>query len=121
MKTIDAFKRSLIAKNNELMVFDWDKAAKLIIENKPFTASAGLKDDWEFTGGFIWTDNKPVLKNDYVYLQSTWAIPELNLDDKQIINCFIMESKAPKNWGRNPYWPKSALEIINKEIKLWKN
>lgn len=33
------------------MVFDWDKAARIIRERKPSTAAAGLSGDWEYTGG----------------------------------------------------------------------
>lgn len=43
------------------MVFDWDKAARLIQEKKPKWATAGLRGDWEYTGGTIYEDGKPVM------------------------------------------------------------
>lgn len=96
------------------MVFDWNKAARLIAERKPTIASAGLSGDWEYTGGDIWKDGAPISVDDtYVYLASTWASPELDLDD-EIIDCFIMEDEVPDAWGKDYahiYWPESALEI----------
>ena len=113
MDTEKAFAMGKANKGKELMVFDWSKAAKLIAEQKPNTASAGLHDDWEYTGGKIYKNGKPVKKEDtYTYLSSTWAEPELDMDGV-IFPCFIMKSEKPE-WDSDSYWPKEALEIINK-------
>lgn len=92
-------------------VFDWHKAAKLIRQRKPKIASAGLSQDWEWTGGRIWENGKPVARHDtYTYLASTWATPELDMDG-EIRDCFVMKHKSP-GWGEGTYWPQSALDIL---------
>ena len=98
----------------KLMVFDWDKAARLIRERKPKCASAGLQRDWEYTGGTIYEDEKPVI-NAYTYLASTWAIPEINLDG-DVIECYRMEHEVPE-WGSKTKWPQSALDILKGTLR----
>ena len=94
------------------MLFDWDKAARLIKERKPKCASAGLRSDWEYTGGTIYEDGTPVM-GDYTYLASTWAVPELDMDG-DIVECFRMKHEVP-GWGSETKWTKSALDILNSE------
>lgn len=96
------------------MIFDWHKAAQLIKERKPKTASAGLHADWEYTGGDIYTAEKgPLSKEDTdVYLSSNWATPELDLDGN-IIPCYITEEDNPNAWNADTVWPESALAILN--------
>lgn len=55
MDTTQAFQMASAAKakGNEVMVFDWDKAAQIIKERGATEASAGLESDWEWTGGDI--------------------------------------------------------------------
>lgn len=108
MDTIMAFAMGQAHRGCELMVFDWDKAARLIKERKPELARAGLKNDFEYTSGTIWEDGKPV-KDDYTYLSSTWATPILKLDYEEI-PCYIMEHET--KWNCDTKWPKSALKII---------
>ena len=96
------------------MVFDWDKAARLIKERKAKEASAGLSGDWEYTGGTIFEDGKPNME-DYTFLSSTWATPEIDIDGI-VHDCYIMASKVPISWGKEYHsikWPKSALKILN--------
>lgn len=93
------------------MVFDWDKAARIIRERGVARASAGLSGDWEYTGGLILQDGKPVPERDtYVYLASTWATPELEVGG-DIVPCYRMEQDAPE-WGPKTYWPESARTIL---------
>jgi hypothetical protein len=111
MDSWSAFTKGEANRGKELMVFDWDKAARIIKENKPKRASAGLKDDWEWTGGDIYVNNDIVPHEDsYTYLASTWAIPELNIDGA-IIDCYKMQSQTD-NWDAKTYWPDSALLIL---------
>ena len=110
MNNLMAFTMSMANRGKEMMVFDWDKAARLIQERKPECASAGLRDDWEWTGGTIYKDGEPVM-DDYTYLSSTWAVPELNMDG-DIMECFRMEYEAP-GWNSDTKWPQSALNILN--------
>lgn len=79
MDTISAFMMGEISRGRERMVFDCDKAARLIKERKPEEAHAGLSGDWEHTGGCIFLDGKPYTKSD-TFLASTWATPELDID-----------------------------------------
>ena len=97
------------------MVFDWEKAAPLIKERDAKNASAGLSGDWEYTGGPILRDGKPVPKEEAcVYLASTWATPELEIDG-ETIDCYRMESATP-DWDAHTYWPKTALSISEKSL-----
>ena len=112
MNTWAAFAMGEMNRHKELMVFDWDKAAKLIREKKAICASAGLKDDWEFTGGVIFECNEPIYDK-YTYLSSTWAIPELNIDGV-VVPCYKMEHETP-GWGHDTKWPISALSILKGE------
>ena len=97
------------AKLHRMMVFDWDKAAKLIRERKPEEAFAGLKNDWEYTGGLIYRDGQIVRDTD-TYLASVWAIPELMMDG-EFIACYRMRYEVP-NWDSQTKWPRSAVSIL---------
>ena len=112
---MDLMKALIIGIENrgkELMVFDWIKAAKLIKKRKPLHASAGLKNDWNWTGGEIYSRGKIILKdNTYTYLASTWAEPELEMDG-EICSCYRMQSKTP-GWDAKTYWPEEALLILS--------
>jgi len=111
MDTVKAFVLGELNRGKEGKTFDWDKAARLIKERNPQKVSAGLQSDWEWTGGDIYKNGKPVPQEDtYVYLASTWAIPEINIDGN-IEDCYKMESETP-NWDAETYWPESALEIL---------
>ena len=118
MDSILAFAMGEANRGKDLMVFDWNKAAMLIKKSGVDSASAGLNSDWEYTGGPIFSDGKPVPEDDtYVYLASTWATPAIEIGNK-IYDCFIMESEVPEEWGDNYakiYWPESALKIIKEE------
>ena len=111
MDTLSAFTKGVANRGKPIMVFDWIKAAQLIKNNKPVSASAGLTGDWEWTGGVIYIDDNPVDSNDtYTYLASTWSKPELEMDGiKQ--DCYIMKSKT--EWGASTYWPQEAIDILN--------
>lgn len=109
MNSIMAFAMGEINRHKELMVFDWAKAARIIRERKPKEASAGLHSDWEWTGGTIYEDGKPV-KDSYTFLASTWATPELDIDG-EIIDCYIMQNGT--KWNSDTKWPKTALDILN--------
>jgi hypothetical protein len=112
MDTMLAFARGEANKDREQMVFDWIKAANIIKERKPESASAGLAGDWDYTGGTIWEDGKPV-DREYsgTYLSSNWATPELEIDGYRT-DCYKMQSEVPE-WGSSTFWPDEALKIIN--------
>ena len=112
MDSMSAFILGEANRGEEMKVFDWDRAAQIIKDRKPMSAGAGLAGDWEWTGGDIYADGKPIPRDQtYTYLASTWATPELDIDG-EIIDCFRMESEVP-GWDSGTYWPESALAILN--------
>jgi len=112
MDSMQAFAKGEANRGKEMMVFDWDGAATAIKESGAREASAGLKDDWEWTGGSILTDGKPAKSEDtYVFLASTWATPEIDIDGCTV-PCYKMQSETD-GWGSDTYWPESALKILN--------
>lgn len=90
------------------MVFDWDKAAKIIKETNPKYASAGLRDDWSNTGGTIWEEGKPVFSN-YTFLASWWADPMLVTSERGY-ECYVPHGST--EWSAETKWPESALKIL---------
>lgn len=111
MDTLSAFARGEANRGKPVMVFDWDKAAELIRERKPSVASAGLRSDWEWTGGDIYRDGAPITRDEeYTYLASTWARPELSLDG-EIVECWRYRDDTP-GWDAETTWPETALAII---------
>ena len=81
MDSISAFAMGEANRGKPAKVFDWDRAARRIKETGATHAAAGLSGDWEWTGGDILRDGKPIPEDDtYVYLASTWATPELQID-----------------------------------------
>jgi hypothetical protein len=116
MNNASAFIMGELNRGMEMMVFDWNKAAKLIKDYNAKNARAGLNSDWEYTGGEIFIDGKPN-KEGYTFLSSTWATPEIEING-EIFDCYIMESKMPKEWGEDfasIKWPESALIILNEK------
>lgn len=111
MDTFSAFARGAAARARgaELMVFDWEKAARLIAERKPVVARAGLSGDWEWTGDVIWENGEP-RTDAHAYLASLWATPELDIDG-EIIACFVMQSTRPQ-WNSGTLWPPEAMSIV---------
>ena len=112
MDTLRAFAMGQATMGREAMVFDWDKAARRIVESGAMDAEAGLRADWEWTGGIIFANGEPTTAH-YTYLSSTWAVPELQLDGVRE-PCFRMESQSP-GWNSATKWPESALAVLRGE------
>ncbi len=106
-----AFIKGLINRDNEQMVFDWDKAAKIIKTKNLSFAQAGLQDDLGYTAGIIWDNG--IIYDDSCYLASTWAMPVLVTDTEEI-PCYKMQHEVP-NWNEYTLWPKSAKRIIQEQ------
>lgn len=105
MDTMQAFAMGQANRGKEMMVFDWDKAVKIIKERGLKNCGAGLESDFEWTAGMILIDGKPVT-DDYTYLASTWATPQLIIysdkDDglfeyEETIDCWINSSETSYN------------------------
>ena len=105
---METWKEIAINESKNGKVFDWDKAAEIIKERKPETASAGLSEDWFWTAGTIYENGRPVKSG--TYLSSTWATPVLRLDGEEIV-CY--RPKGYNGWNEDTRWPKSALKILN--------
>lgn len=112
MNSMSAFANGDANRHKELMVFDWDKAARLINEKNPSNVTAGLAGDWEWTGGTIFENGEPVL-NGGAYLSSTWATPEISLDG-DVEDCYKMDGEV-QNWDNN--WSKQSLSTLNNPSK----
>ena len=110
MNSILAFAKGEAHRNCERMVFDWDEAARRIKASGCSVASAGLRDDWEYTGGAIFYGGQPCFDS-YTYLASTWAVPELVING-EVEPCYKMEHEVP-GWDSDTKWPQSALDILN--------
>ena len=112
MDTLAAFAMGLANQNKDRMVFDWDRAAKIIREKRPERADAGLSGDLEYTCDTIYRDGRPVpSEQSSPYLASTWATPVLIIDWEEI-ECFRMEPELP-GWDEKTYWPASALAMLD--------
>lgn len=115
MDTLSAFARGQANQGKESMVFDWFRAVELINQYQPKLAEAGLKDDFEYTGGDIFTNGEIVDQDDtYTYLASTWATPQLVLDG-EVFDCYKMQSEVP-DWGSDTYWPEEAKTLLKVTI-----
>jgi len=109
MDHLSAMARGIANRGREQKVFDWDKAAKIIVECGVKGAVAGLSGDFEYTGDQILIDGIPQKEHLYCYFASTWATPQLLIDGKYI-DCYKMESDT--DWDHETVWPESALAIL---------
>lgn len=111
--TLAAFAMGAATRHKPSMVFDWARAARLIAERKPLSASAGLSGDWDHTADEIYYDGAPVTGGN-TYLASKWATPMLEMDG-DLCDCFVMESDT--TWDEATVWPPEALEIIGGSMR----
>lgn len=109
MDSLSAFAMGELNKGKELMVFDWNKAARIIKDSGTKYACAGLSGDWAWTGGDIFDEGVPVY-TEYTYLASTWATPEIEIDG-ELFDCYLMQSETD-GWDADTKWPESALKIL---------
>lgn len=120
MDTSTAFALGTARRHCPPRVFDCVKAAQLIrdshLAGNLKVASAGLRGDWEYTGGDIFEDGSPIPEEStYTFLESTWAIPELSLDG-EIFECWVWEKDSP-GWDAGTYWPPEALEVLQSAFR----
>lgn len=138
MDTLEAIGRrdAAAAMGNEMMVFDWDTAARLIKKYGVTYAALGLAEDIDWTCGDLYRNGKPVdKKSSSAYYVSVWATPVMYLDMKiqdvlpededrittdeyghWALECYVPQSERP-DWDGYTWWPHSALEILkDKEV-----
>lgn len=110
MDTLQAFALGEMNRGKRMKVFDWHKAVRLIKKNHINNASAGLTEDWNWTGGTILEDGEPYTDN-YTFLSSTWATPVLVDDDKEVtFECWCWEDEC--EWDSETSWPSTALVLM---------
>lgn len=107
--------------NDDPKVFDWIKAAKIIIEKKPLNAIAGLAEDWFWTSGTIYEHGDISFDYDkYIYLMSIWATPIILLEyadgRQETVDCWVRSSERPE-WNESTYWPREAVDILVEDYK----
>lgn len=110
MDLISAIAKNMDPQDQELSVFDWDKAATIIRDQKLHTVYAGLKEDWDLTSGPILINGS--IPEAYTFLASTWATPAFSVDNEIFVTCYKMQSEVP-NWNASTFWPESARRIID--------
>ena len=99
------------SKIKEPMVFDWDKAARLIKKRNAKFAYAGLEEDWVDTSGVIWDSSKGgIVRNKKLFLASTWTKPIIEVNWSKY-RCYRRKSKTP-GWDELTVWPDSAMAIV---------
>jgi hypothetical protein len=111
MNELLKFSEGEATRGQEQKVFDWVKATTIIKERGVEVASAGLQEDWEYTGDVIFANEKPVTDG-YTYLASTWATPVLRIAGEEDIDCYVMGSTT--EWRADTTWPPEALAILEK-------
>ena len=115
MDTMSIYYKVLASRDMEIMVFDWHKAAQIILDETPQEASAGLAGDWGYTGVIIYRNGEIYPEDETsTYLASTWATPGLELDGLRR-DCYKMASEALE-WDAGTYWPSSARQILESDI-----
>ena len=95
----------------ELKIFDWNKAARLIVESKVETAKAGLEEDWENTSRIIWF--RGIVAEGNTPIESRFATPVVEIDGEKIA-CYIFDCDLD-NWQEKE-WPNLARIIVSKNI-----
>jgi hypothetical protein len=117
VNTIEAAARceAAMARKAPLMVFDWDKAARIIRDRGAKRAAAGLSCDWEWTGGDILVDGEPTSES-YTYLASLHAEPELEVDGGELVPCWRLQADS-HGWDSGTKWPESALAILKGDAR----
>lgn len=116
MDTMSAFTIGQANQGKPLMVFDWDKAVSIIKANGYKNCGAGLQFDFEWTAGMILVDGKPYT-DDYTYLASTWATPQLIIysddndgieDYEETIDCWSYANDVP--YSSETKFPEHLIE-----------
>jgi len=108
MDTITALMNGMANRGKPLKVFDWRRAAEIIRDERPDHVEAGLAEDWEWTGGVIFSDGK-IVDDEYTYLASNWATPQI-LINGEYRDCYVMQGET--DWGPKTKWPDDARAIL---------
>ncbi len=94
-----------------MFVFDWDTAAILIRNIRPFEASAGIKEREDWATIYEAGEIKRIVQSQ---LASSYKKPVLRLDTEEV-PCYI-DTRRRKDceWTATTVWPKSAIQILRR-------
>ena len=106
MDTLSADLRARASQGRPRMVFDWVTAAKIIRDEKPDEAWAGLAGDWGCDYAVIFR-NGEIVEDCDTYLASTWAVPQIQING-YFRDCYVTETE----WGPETKWPDEARAIL---------
>lgn len=110
LNTVKAmFQFGHISKDKCDMVFDWEKAAQIIKDTRPYIAYAQLEEDWEKETRKIYQGGIPVYSET---VHSQKYRPMLVVNSEKPIPCFKMEYDTN---GMEP-WPTRALNILEGKL-----
>lgn len=96
--------------NDKAKYMDWNKVQEIVNNHPNSVIYAGLMEDWNNTSGLIYAKGK--YYKGYVYVQSMWATPIVDVDGEEIECWTEIETKEgcnlPTWWGNgqklyNPY------------------
>ena len=105
---IEMMERGRASRNNPMRYFDWDEAARRIVQANGKNVFVMLDKDRAANCAVIVKEGVVVLDDDDCYQGSTWDIPTLGIDGEEK-PCWTMD----KQWfGARAWWPESALQIM---------
>lgn len=107
-----------VSRITGLKVFDWNKAAQIIMEAPAGSAEAWITGDKSATRGPIFEHGKPYMGRYKACLASRMGTPVLRLDDEPM-ECWMDLKDIPREWvypkmdsPLEIWWPNSALRIL---------
>jgi hypothetical protein len=96
-------------KDGREMVFDWEKAARVIVERRATAAAAYLGNDYRATWRPILSEGRPA-DTEFIWLASAWGIPTLEINGETAVPCWRWTDET--SWDGSTYWPAAALAIL---------
>ncbi len=125
-KTVSGY----LARLRDLVVFDWDKAAKLIAEYATTCeVYAGIVESdpssWRSTKQLIF-QGKPVVKYGIFVVHAQYGVPTIEING-ELTPCFIPAHQIPESWMANissvfdVVWPATSLAILDMAVTQYKN
>ena len=93
---------------SKMKYMDWQKVQQIVNENPDAVIYAGLREDWGYTSGLIYAKGK--YYNGYVYGESCWATPIVDVDGKEI-ECWTHEET--KEGHRKPHWWGNGEKLLD--------
>lgn len=120
MDSLQAYfrKQAAILNGNKMKELDWDKAKEIIEARnpKPFRVTAYLSEDYGWTAGVIFEDEKYIFDGGQ-YTSSLWATPMLLMEFETEEG--LTDEEIPCWKFGNDQDPGEAWPNIRKETQIW--